>query len=164
MSGFENSAGLSTYNFYGPRTSGEDNVGVFDMDGPYAELVIDWNYTDLNNIVTNSGSPRLGITKLPAGAVPIELVVIVDTAITTSTSAKDLYVGTEGSESTNGVTIADTDIDGAGTYIYTKEGSAMAGTWAAELAAATQIGVAFESDVTATAGAGRFILRYLLPS
>jgi hypothetical protein len=158
--GFEVVPGWTTYNQYGPRTSNEDSVGVYKNDGLVQELVIPFDATSLQDYFDDGTSRALAITKIPAGSTIVEVILRVDTAITTSAVDKDLYVGTAGSESTNGATFADTDIDDAGTYKVLA--ASLNGTWAAELAADTLVGFDFEATVTAiSTGEGAVIIRYM---
>lgn len=156
----ENTAGIGVNNHYGPRElqDGLLGGGKLPLHGSIDEMVIYVKHTDF-------GSDETFDTQftLPAGAMPIDATFEVTEAITQTggTTSLTLYVGTNGSESTNGFSISD-----AATSIATTSevDSSAAGTWAAALAADTVVGVSLVAGggtiTSVDAGEAKIVVRY----
>lgn len=158
--GFETSpfGGLSNVttdvnNHYGPRSS-DGVVGVSKTEGYSNELVISFTGTD----VGNAAYPLLA-PSLPAGAVIEDVILKVTEAFALGGTSPTIEIGTESSEATNGFTITEAQAEATGTYDLT---SALSGTWAAPLAAATTVGLAQAgtSPTVTSAGVAKAIIRY----
>lgn len=134
-----NEAGLGVYNNYGTRTTDEGRVGDIRTGGIEREMEIDFRGDA--NAATIVGS-------LPAGA-DIQGVYVNVTEAFTGITAIDL--GTDGSEATNGVSVPVT---------VGKATVATGGTWAAVLAAATDIAVVF-TGTAAGIGEAKVVIKYI---
>lgn len=144
----------NVHNHYGPRKTG-NVVGVVKTEGAFREASF-----DLDGVQLNAGSFALLAPVLPKGAVIDDVYIKVEEAFDLGGTTPVIEIGTEGSEATNGFTISETQAENPGTYKLT---SALSGTWAAPLAADTQVGVllAAASNPTATDdGFMRVIIRY----
>jgi len=158
--GYENNtmnlASGSAYNHYGKRGT-EDGVvsgGSIHKDGIVQEAVVYITGDDFGG--TTSFDTRL---TLPAGAVFRDAVFEVGEAFTLGNADNVFSIGTNGSEATNGVEIANPDV--AGTTVDSTGG----GTWVptAALAADTAVGVAVSgttAGVTAGSGKAKVVIRY----
>lgn len=143
-------------NHYGPRYTGK-TVGVVKTEGVMNELSINIDGT----IVGNGAYPLLAPT-LPAGAVIEAVYFKVTEAFVLGGTAPVVDIGTEGSEATNGFTITEAQGEAIATYDLT---SALSGTWAAPLAAATVVGILLGgggSNTVTSAGKADVIIRYAL--
>lgn len=143
-------------NHYGPRFTGEVS-GVVKTEGASKELVLEFDGQNFSD-----GAYTLQTAKtLPAGANIDDVYVKVTEAFDLGGTNPVGDVGTEGSEATNGFTIDDSALEALGTYDLT---SALSGTWAAPLAAATTIGLAASADsgltVDTSVGKAKVIIRY----
>ena len=155
---FENSAGLGVFNFFGPRKVGEENIGIVKTEGAYNELIIDVDGAFINKVITDGTSKNLAIGKLPAGIKIKEVILEVDTVFVVGGTSPTFLVGTEGSEATNGVSFTEAQAEAVGTVVNTT----FAGTWAAKLAAETQVGFALGGTTpTLSGGKARIIIRYI---
>lgn len=125
------------------RTAGFTNELVMDIDGDSAA----------------NGFPLLA-PYIPAGAIVKEAFVEVTEAFVLGGTSPTIAVGTLTSEDTNGIEITEAQAEAVGTYDVT---SALAGTWAAGLAAATSVGVALggTSPTVTDAGKLRLTVRYV---
>ena len=149
---FESNTGLGVNNHYGPRSTGE-GAGVVGTVGREVELSI-----DLTEDVITNGAPLLSTVEIPAGAIIEKAYLSVTTAFTFGNADNVIDVGTDTSEATNGFTIASTDADTAGTVDLTSE---LSGTWAAPLAADTEVGIALSgTTASATGGVAKVIIKY----
>lgn len=139
MSNFEKDAVRGVHTVYGPRTdegaTGHLNSGE---DGVKKLLVV----VTAESIQHGYVAP----TYLPAGAYPVRAYAETEEAFDVSAGAV-LSVGTKGSESTNGVDVADTALEAIGTVDIA---TSLAGTWAARLAAPAEVGVALTGTLTDT--------------
>lgn len=134
----ENSSGLNVNNNYGPRSTAEGRIGDVNTGGNVHEQEY-WVRGDAN-ASTLTGFLRGGSTILDVN-VDVQEAFVGVTAIA---------IGTKGSEAANGVTLP----TAVGFSQLTP-----AGTWAATLAADTEIG----ADVTGTpdgVGLARVVVRY----
>lgn len=147
----------SAYNHYGPRGT-EDGVasgGSVHKDGVVQEAVIYITGDDFAG--GTSFNTRL---TLPAGSVFQEAVMEVNEAFTLGNADNVFSIGTDGSEATNGIELANPDA--TGTTIDSTGG----GTWVptAALAADTAVGVAVSgttAGVTAGSGTAKVVIRYI---
>lgn len=141
-------------NHYGQRDTGK-TVGTVYTAGNVRELSLDID----GDMVGNAAFALLAPT-LPAGAVIKEAYVEVSEAFVLGGTTPVINVGTEGSESTNGVDVSEAQAEAVGTYDIT---STLAGTWAAPLAAATTVGISLSgtSPTVTDAGKMRMVLRYV---
>lgn len=158
---YENSAGIGVLNHYGPRGT-EDGLlsgGALPVHGSINEITFYVRAEDFTAGVTTFDTQFT----LPAGSIPIDALFDVETAITQTggTTSTTLNVGTNGSEATNGFSIADAATSISTTTEYDSAG---AGTWAAALAADTVVGVSItEGGGTITSidgGKVKVTLRY----
>lgn len=142
------------HNQFGPRNAGK-TVGSFSVNGALQELVIDFDGT----IVGNAAYPLIA-PSLPAGAIIEDVYLVVEEVFALGGTSPAIEIGTEGSEATNGFTISEAQAEAAATYDLT---SALSGTWAAGLAAATTIGIALSgtSPTVTSAGKARVVIRYV---
>lgn len=157
--GYENNAFPLTsgtaYNHYGARGT-EDGVvsgGELPSAGVEKEVVVYITGDDFAG--TTSFDTQLSI---PAGALFKEATFDVSEAFTLGNADNVFNIGTNGSESTNGVSIANPDATG-----ITQDTSG-AGTWAAALAADTAVGVSVTgttAGVTAGAGKAKVVIKYV---
>lgn len=158
--GYENTAGIGVYNHYGPRGTQDGLLsgGKLPVHGSIEELVV---YVTADDFGTDETFDTQ--LTIPAGSVPVDALFEVTTNITQTggTTSLALYVGTAGSESTNGFSISD-----AATSItaVTELDASAAGTWAAALAADTTIGIALVAGggtiTSVDGGAAKIIVRY----
>lgn len=142
-------------NHYGSRDTGKTQ-GNIKTEGSMNELTLDIDGT----MVGNEAFPLIA-PSLPAGAVIEDVYAHVTEAFVLGGTTPVIEVGTEGSEATNGVTISEAQAEATGTYDLT---SALAGTWAAPLAAATTVGIdlAGTTPTVTSAGKMRLVIRYWL--
>lgn len=145
----------AVHNHYGPYNEMNKTVGGHRNDqGVVQELVIDFDGT----VVGNAAYPLLA-PSLPAGAIVEDVYLDVQEAFVLGGTSPTIEVGTEGSEATNGFTISEAQAEAVGIYDLT---SALSGTWAAGLAAATTVGIAMAgtSPTVTSAGKARVVIRY----
>ena len=147
----ENSAGLGVNNFYGPRPTPDGAAGVLRTDGAFNELTIEFSGKNINDDVISG--------RLPAGAYPIEVFTEVEEVFSLGGTGPALEIGTDGSEATNGIQIAQADLQAVGAYTDTS----FNGTWAARLAAETVVSAALSgtSPTITDAGFARVVIRYI---
>lgn len=143
---FESTSGLNVSNHYGSRETG-GSAGVVGTQGRTVEAVI-----DINEDVISNGGPELVDFVIPSGAVITEAYVRISAAFTLGGTTPAIEVGTDGSEETNGVTISEAQAEATGSYDLT---GALAGTWAAPLAADTTVGVALSGTTPTSTGEGK---------
>ena len=152
---YENSAGLGVNNHYGVRGTEDGLVsgGLLPGQGAFREAVVYITGDDFDGATSFNT-----LLTLPAGAFPVEAVFEITEAFTVGNADNVINIGTDGSESTNGFSIADPE-----TAEVTRDTSA-AGTWAAELAADTAVGVSVTGttpSVAAGSGEAKVIVRYI---
>lgn len=157
--GYENNAfPLATgtsYNHYGTRGVQDSTVlsgGEVHGDGIVKELVV---YLNGDEFGGTADAVATSYT-LPAGAVVLDAVMEITSAITMGNADNDISVGTSGSETTNGIDF-DNTTGAVGTYTQ----DAINGTWAAPLAANTV--VAFDVAGTTPSmdgGQAKVVIRY----
>lgn len=144
----------TSFNQYGPRGT-EDGVvsgGQVHGNGVIQEKVVYITGDDFDS--TTSFDTQL---TLPAGSFFKEATFEVTEAFTLGNADNVFNIGTNGSESTNGVSIANPDATGV------TQDTSGAGTWAAALAADTAVGVSVTgttAGVTAGSGKCKVVLRY----
>lgn len=141
-------------NHYGPRNTGK-TVGVSRTAGFVNELTMDIDGT----MVGNAAFPLLA-PSIPAGSIIEDVYLVVEEAFVLGGTTPAIEVGTEGTEATNGFTITEAQAEATGTYDVT---SALSGTWAAGLAAATTVGLALSgtTPTVTSAGKARVVVRYV---
>jgi hypothetical protein len=157
--GFANEAGLGVYNHYGPRVVGEEDGGVIKTEGAANEYSIDLTGEFINKVIADGTSRSMMLQKLPAGSLISTVLLEVEEVFVVGGTSPTLEIGTEGSEATNGASASEAQLEALGLYDLT---STLAGTWAASLAAETQIGFAL-GGTTPTLGDGgkaRLVIRY----
>ncbi len=157
---FENSAGIGVFNHYGQRGTQDGVVGggKLPVHGNIDELVVYVKADDFGSDFTYDTQ-----FTLPAGALPVDAMFEVTTAITQTggTTSLTLNVGTNGSEGTNGFTITDAATSIA---VVTELDAAGDGTWAAPLAADTLVGVSLVAGggtiTSVDSGEVKVVIRY----
>lgn len=156
--GFESNSGLGTRNFYGPRSNKEGIEGGIKTEGSVQELSLKFTGANINDDVFSSD-----LAQLPAGARILDAVVRIDEVFVLGGTTPVINIGTDGSESTNGISIDETRGEASATYVDADTGIAINGTWAATLAAATQVSVALSGTTPTVTSAGSAIvtIRYI---
>lgn len=154
--GYEANTGLGVFNHYGTRDTeaGVVSGGDVHKSGSIAEAVIYITGDDFAG--GTSFDTQLVI---PAGAFVQEAFIEVSEVFTLGNADNIFSVGTNGSEATNGITIANPDALGSTQEMV----GDLNGTWAAGLAAATTVGVAVSGTtaaVTAGSGKAKVVIRY----
>ena len=134
----ENSAGLGVYNNFGPRTTAEGRIGDINTGGIVHEQEFDVRGDA--NAATLTGFLRQGATILDVNVDVSEAFV----------GVTGLEIGTKGTEAINGVTVPLT----AGFATV-----APSGTWAATLAADTEIGATVAGTADGV-GRAKVVVRY----
>ena len=145
---FESNSGLGSRNFYGPRSAKEGIEGGIKTEGSVQELSLKFTGANINDDVFSTN-----LVQLPAGARILDAVVRIDEVFVLGGTSPVINIGTDGSESTNGISIDETRGEASATYVDADTGIAINGTWAATLAADTEVSVAL-SGTTPTVGAG----------
>lgn len=151
---FEANNGLGVNAHYGPRgvQDGVASGGKVQKNGSVHEAVVYISGDDFAG-----GTSYNTQLELPAGAIPIDATFEVTEAFTLGNADNVFNVGTDTSESTNGLALANPDALG------TTEDATPAGTWAAALAADTSVGVSVTGTtaaVTAGVGKAKAVIRY----
>lgn len=152
--GYESNTGLGVLSHYGPR---ETEVGVASGGEVHGSGSIFEHVIYITGDDFDSGTSFDTQLVIPAGSLFKEALFEVSEAFTLGNADNVFNIGTNGSESTNGCQIANPD-----TASVTTDTSG-AGTWAAELAAATTVGVSVTGTtaaVTAGSGKAKCILRF----
>jgi len=154
---YENSAGLSVFNQYGPRFTQDGVVsgGKTRTAGVVQEAVVYIKGEDFG-----SGTAFNTRLTLPAGSTFVEASYEVTEAFVLGGTTPTINVGTDTSEATNyGVEFSEAQGEAIGTY-YNATGG---GTWAAPLAAATAVGVALDgtTPTVTSAGKAKVVIRYI---
>ena len=153
--GYESNTGLGVKNHYGKRDVQAGVASGGELHGQGGST--------FEKVVYVSGDDFAGGTSfdteltIPAGAQVIEAVIEVGEVFVLGNADNVFNIGTNGTESTNGVAIADPDALGA-----TKD-TTPAGTWAAALAADTVVGVSVTgttASVAAGSGKAKVVIRY----
>lgn len=150
MAGFESTSGLGTRNFYGPRSAKEGIEGGIKTEGTIKELTLKFTGQNINDDVFSTN-----LAVLPAGARPIRAIVSINEVFALGGTTPTINIGTDGSEATNGVSIAEAQAEAEGVLTDADSGVAINGTWGSELAADTQVSVAL-GGTTPTVGAGGY--------
>lgn len=150
MAGFESTSGLGTRNFYGPRSAKEGIEGGIKTEGSIKELTLKFTGQNINDDVFSTN-----LAVLPAGSRPIRAIVSINEAFALGGTTPTINIGTDGSEATNGVSIAEAQAEATGVLTDADSGVAINGTWGSELAADTQVSVAL-GGTTPTVGAGGY--------
>lgn len=150
---FESTSGLGVTNHYGPRDTGK-TVGVIKTEGRSYEASI---YIDSETIA--NGGPELVDITIPASAVIEDVYLEVTEAFALGGTTPTILVGTDTSEVTNGVVIAEAKAEAVATYSLT---STLTGTWAAPLAADTVVGIVLggTTPTVGSAGKAKVVIRY----
>lgn len=141
-------------NHYGQRKVGKGQ-GTTSTEGFMNELTLDLD----GELIGNEDFPLLS-PQLPAGARIEDVFLEVSEVFVVGGTSPVLEIGTAGSEATNGVTVTEAQLEATGVYDLT---SAVSGTWAAGLAAVTNLGIALggTSPTVTDAGKARLVVRYV---
>lgn len=115
---FENSAGISVSNFYGPRSTG-NSVGVETSDSSQHRLSVYLTGEMLNGTF-------LPPVNVPKGARFLSAVLRVDEAFDLGGTTPTVQIGAAGSVATNGIVLTEAEMEAVGTKIPASTG---AGTW-----------------------------------
>lgn len=152
MSGFENSAGLGVYNYYGARDSGK-TAGIINTVGSIVEA----SYI-VDAAMVDGTTPQ--VAKIPAKAKIIGVYAKVTEAFVLGGTNPTILIGTDTSEVTDGAVLDDSLAEVVGTYDIT---ATLTGTWASELAAETTVGFSLggTTPTKTTAGRVQFVVRYI---
>ena len=135
----ENSAGLGVYNNYGPRGTAEGRIGDINTGGIVHEQ--EYDVSGDGNAATLTGWLREGATILDVNVDVSEAFV----------GITGIDIGTKGSEATNGITVP---VGAVGFSQVTP-----VGTWAATLAADTEVGAAVAGSADGV-GRAKVVVRY----
>jgi hypothetical protein len=133
----------------------EENVqGHVRTAGTLKELTMDVDAA----MMTAAAFPLIA-PSLPAGAIIQEAFADVSEVFILGGTTPTIDIGTEGSEGTNGVDMTEAQAEALGSYDLT---SALQGTWAAPLAAATVVGLALGGTTPTNGATGqvRVVIRY----
>jgi len=155
---FESNSGLGSRNFYGPRSAKEGIEGGIKTEGSVQELSLKFTGANINDDVFSTN-----LVQLPAGARILDAVVRIDEVFVLGGTSPVINIGTDGSESTNGISIDETRGEASATYVDADTGIAINGTWAATLAADTEVSVALSGTTPTVTSAGSAIvtIRYI---
>ena len=128
--------------------------GTMKTEGGFNELTFEFSGKDINENLTNV------LNTLPAGIRFVEFYVEVQEAFVLTGTTPALEIGTDSSEVTNGFTISEAILEAVGVSVVS---TTFAGTWAASLAAETEVGLALSGSGAAVTNAGhaRVVARYL---
>lgn len=150
----ESTSGLNVLNIYGPRPVPDMARGSVKTEGSYNELTFEFSGKDINENLTNV------LTTLPAGIRFVDFYVEVQEAFVVTGTTPALEIGTNGTEETNGFTISEAILEAVGVSAVS---TTFAGTWAASLAAETEVGLALSgtTPVVTDAGHARVVARYI---
>jgi len=151
---YESNSGLGVVNHYGPRgkQDGVASGGEVQGVGVEFEHVI---YIKGDDFASGTSFNTRAI--IPAGSILRSALFEITEVFTVGNIDNVINIGTDTSESTNGVSIADPE-----TAEVTEDTSG-AGTWAAALAADTTVGVSVTGTtaaVTAGSGEAKVVLRF----
>lgn len=151
---FEKTNGLGVNTHYGPRSSQDGVVsgGTIQKHGSVFEAVVYISGDDFDG-----GTSFNTELTIPSGAFPLDAYFEVTEAFTLGNADNVFNIGTDGSESTNGVSIANPDATGV-----TRDDTPK-GTWGAALTADTAVGVSVTgttAGVTAGSGKAKVVIRY----
>jgi hypothetical protein len=147
--------GLGTRNIYGIRDTNEGLEGKVKTSGNRQQIDLVVSGKAINDDVYASN-----LAFLPAGALIVAAYAEVTEAFDLGGTTPTIDIGTDGSEATNNVAVDEASAEALGTYdIF----STAAGTWAASLAADTEVSVALGgSTPTATdGGLMRVVIEYI---
>lgn len=151
MPGFENSAGLTVNNYYGPRLTGQ-SVGLERSEDSIHQLSISFTGTSLNNAF-------LPPVVVPKGASFKRAILRVDEAFTLGgTSPTVIFGGT--APATDGIVLTQAELTAVGTKTPASTGT---GTWAQSSATGTTAAQKVAKTLggtspTVTAGVGKATL------
>ena len=154
--GFESNTGLGVFNHYGPRGTEDGLVSGGELPGGEG--------TEKEATIYITGDDFAGTTSfdtqlsLPAGALVVDATFEVSEAFTLGNADNVFNIGTNGSESSNGVSIANPDATGV------TQDTTPAGDWGSELATATAVGVSVTGTtaaVTAGSGKAKAVIKYI---
>lgn len=150
----EDTAGLNVNNKYGPVPVPDIARGNIKTEGGYNEMTIELSGANINDNLTAV------LNTLPAGIRFVDFFVEVQEAFVVTGTTPALEVGTSGTEETNGFTISEAILEAVGVSAIS---TTFAGTWAATLAADTDVGIALSgtTPVVTSAGHARIVARYI---
>lgn len=142
-------------NFYGPRTSSEGISGTQNTLGKFQEFTVEFTSDNIND----DDFAAAYVATLPAGAKIVGVYAEIEEAFALGGTTPTINVGTDGSETTNGVEISEAQAEAVGVYDIT---GTLAGTFTSELAADTAVSVVLDGT-TPTASGGKAVVtfRYL---
>lgn len=143
---FESTTGRNVKNFFGVRSSDDVSMGRGISNDVTKELRITFGGDDVIANVLDIFDEQV----LPAGAVPLRVVIQTKEVFVLGGTAPIISVGTEGSEATNGFDITEAVAEAVSTVIV----SSFNGTWAARLAADTPIGTLLGGTTPTITAAG----------
>jgi len=150
---FESNTGLGTRNHYGPRSAREGIEGSIKTEGSLQELTLKFTGDNINDDVFSSN-----LSVLPAGARVHDVAFAVSEVFVLGGTTPTINIGTDGSEATNGISLAEAQGEAAGVYYGDQQnqetGVGINGTWAAELAADTQVSIALGGTTPTVTAAG----------
>lgn len=159
--GSDAGSGNVTYavsNHYGPRTTGKSN-GVIGTEGAMNELTL-----HLDGKVVSDEEFALYVKPfLPAYCRIEDVYLEVEEVFVLGGTSPVVNVGTDGSETTNGIEITESQLETVGVYDLT---STLAGTWAAAggITAETTLGIVMDGTSPTsdeTAGKAKVVIRYV---
>jgi hypothetical protein len=149
---FEAKTGLNVSSHYGPHSQREGIEGHRRTEGSIQELVLYVTSENINDDVFNRN-----LAYLPVGAYPKEVYVDVDDAFTLTGTSPTISIGTEGSETTNGFDISESQAESTGSYVI----SSFNGTWDSQLGSDTYVGIDLGgTNPTTSGGYARITIRY----
>jgi len=149
----ESNTGLNVQAHYGPRSTEDGRLGAGQVQGAGVEKE---HVVYIRGDDFDSGTSFNTILTVPAGSFLDEAILEVEEVFVVGNADNVINIGTDTSELTNGVQILDPE-----TAAVTKD--AGNGTWAAELAADTLVGVSVTgttASIAAGSGKAKVILRF----
>ena len=154
---YEDSAGLSVLNHFGPRDTGRA-AGVIKTEGVKTQLSIELTGAQVDDGLYIEDFVIPQYSMITACFLEVTEAFVLD-----GNADNTLEVGTSGSEATNGFSITSAQCEALGATSLT---GALSGTWDAEaaLAAATTVSVVVAGttpSVDTTVGKGRIVIEYV---
>lgn len=139
---------------YQTRRSGRGTQGVVKTEGAANEVSLEFTGEFFTTVPTEQW---LFVPQLPKGAIIRRAFLEVKEVFVIGGTTPTVKIGTSGSEATNGVSITEAQLEAVGTYDLT-----LNGTWAAPLAAATNIAavMAGTSPTSTAVGKAELIIKY----
>ena len=150
---YETAALRGVKNNYGTRPLEQGIVGELPGNGAVRELTVHISGETLNSGVIE------GVT-IPAGSLPLRWSLKVEEAFDLGGTTPTIVVGTDGSESTNGLSIS----DAVASAVETTTSTSFAGTWGSDLAAETEVNITMggtSPTAVAAEGQARLVVEYI---